>query len=153
MMITEMESKKMQLRGGKLEAHLRAVLLSAICESEEIGAVYVYTQSGFSKKASVSRETVRKKQSFLDGLLDEFNLVKANSKVAQPCVELASRLSRVELELKNLKLKYKQLRMHHLEIFRSLHRHSLDFSQLIEPIIFDDFYQKECCTLCGGFLC
>ncbi len=142
------EHKRRQLRGLKLEVRLEQLLVSWRDDVLSRGQKWLFSQAAFAKYAGVSRETIRKKQSFLDGVLSKFNLERRLSTGKISLQEACKKNRRLEAENAELKAEIFALRVQHLKIYEKLHKKIRHLAVLIEDDLPIDFVGR--CPVCGS---
>lgn len=141
-----------QLRGKELDVYLEKSLVECWKISTMDGGSYVYTQLAFSKHTKVSRETIRRKQSFIDGVLERLNLTRRKSEGRKIYSELQLEISRLVSLHEQLENKYASLRTNHLLIFSSLRASSYDMSKLLAEIELSHYKNNDVCFFCGSLM-
>lgn len=121
----------MQLRGLRLEQYLEVRLMSLIEGEAASGRIYTYTQSGFARDANVSRETIRKKQCFLDSVLKRYETERRQSDGGREVYLLREKVQKLQFELEVSRVKYNSLRAQHVKIFEAIYYSSADLGSLI----------------------
>lgn len=141
-------AKTTQLRGQALLNAIESALRQLASEKED----YIYNESELSRRVGCSRPTLDKKTEFIDEVLKQIGAEKRIKK-DHPLVEhLYTRIDKLESEKEELKRELNALRSDHANIYATLHRHSVDMSFLIKPIVANESTNKGKCILCSGDL-
>lgn len=118
-----------QLRGKPLEDFLVLNLEAWWASCLESGDCFVYSQSEFSKKVCVSRETIRKKQGVLDVTLTRLSAQRRTLNFTKRNEDNLVEINRLKLELKELKEKYRCLQVNYVKIFTIILNHGVDLKE------------------------
>lgn len=144
------QPKKRQLRGEPLRVHLRAAIEEEAAKAREAGKVYVYNASALSRATGVSRETLRKHQDFVDGVLTDLAADRRTSDGNATVQMLRQRIARLEAERDEARAKHKALLAQHVLLFEALHMNSVDVSLLIPLVPAQASDQPGQCPWCGN---
>ena len=137
-----------QLRGLQLELRLEQLLVNWRDDVLSRGEKWLFSQAAFAKYAGVSRETVRKKQLFLDSILSKFNQERRLSTGQTGLQEACKKNARLETENSELKAEIFALKVQHLRIYEKLLKKTLNLAVLIEDDLPIDFVGR--CPICGN---
>lgn len=144
------QPKKRQLRGEPLRVHLRAAIQEEAATAREAGKAYVYNASALSRATGVSRETLRKHQDFVDGVLTDLAADRRTSDGNATIQMLRQRIARIEAERDEALVKHRALLAHHVQIFKMLHLNSVDVSLLVRSGPKQVSDEVDECPLCGS---
>lgn len=118
--------KKLQVRGGELEALLIKALKDWWEEGVKAGCEFKYSQLEFSRRCGVSRETVRKKQFILDEFLLDVAAERRVVGARDNSKALLEKIQRLESDLERMRKECNVLRVQHLDIFKKMIRLGID---------------------------
>lgn len=130
MSVEKSVKKPKQLRGEVLEQFLLAQLHLWWNSCMESGIQFYYSQLEFSKRAGVSRETIRKKQNVLDFTLMEMSASRLKLDYNKRRQKDLAEIDRLNFELRDLRKRYRSLQTQHVRIFSALLTHGIDLATL-----------------------
>lgn len=123
---------KVQLRGKKLQEHIRECLKSLAANAKAQGKEYKYNASELQRVSGVSRVSLNKYEEFIDHVLEELEATKKIEHGQAGIQHLLERIERLEEENRQLSVEALALREQHVRIFDVLYSQSIDAAILVK---------------------